>query len=115
MGGLSFCDRQTLALYVESLAQCQWLAKKLKAMGNTVIEVKSEKPEFDPTTGAFVRMTTSVTGYKPHPYFTQLQTEKRLALTYAQQFGSTPAARSRVTFLSNGAEVIEHDDPFAVG
>jgi P27 family predicted phage terminase small subunit len=115
MGGLSFCDRQTLALYVNTLADCQRLARKLLELGDTVIPTQSVQPEFDPETGAFVKMVTKITGCKPHPYFAQLQTQKRLALTYAQQFGSTPAARNRVTFLSNGCEVKENDDPFAVG
>lgn len=114
MGGLSFCDRQQLALYVETLADCQRLAQKLIQMGDTVIPTKSEVPEFDQTTGAFIRMVTKVTGIKSNPYFAQLQSQKRLALSYAGQFGSTPAARNRVTFLSNGAEVLTNDDPFDI-
>lgn len=99
MNGLSSVDYQMILLYVDSVADCQRLIKKMIELQDSIVPVigKDGKPR----------------GVKTSPYFSQLIAQKTVALRFANHFGMTPSARARIVFLGNaGGENDRVKDPF---
>lgn len=102
MNALTRVDYQMLAMYVDTIAECHRLSKKMIALKDSVMKYGPEDKE-----GKGKRNIKSV------PYFHQLIAQKQLALKFAAQFGMTPSARARIVILPNGNR--EEVDPFDVG
>jgi P27 family predicted phage terminase small subunit len=98
MNGLSRVDYQILVMYVDTIAECHRLSKKLIALKDSVMKYGPEGKKRN---------------IKSIPYFHQLVAQKQLALKFAAQFGMTPSARARIVVLGDAKR--EEIDPFDVG
>lgn len=96
MNALTRVDYQVLVMYIDTIAECHRLSKKMIALKDSVMKYGTEKKNI-----------------KSVPYFHQLIAQKQLALKFAAQFGMTPSARARIVILPNGNK--EEVDPFDVG
>lgn len=110
MRGLSKVDRKMLALYVDTLYECERLIEKINSCPDSVIPVYGRERELNPKTGKMERVAI---GMKTLPYTQQLRSQKEIALKFAMHFGMTPASRAKIVFLGNGGKPTEAD-PFDI-
>lgn len=103
MKGLTRCDYQMLVMYVDSIAECHRLMKKMMALQDSVMVPKTVDKN-----GKEYKKTP-----KQVPYYPQLLQQKQMALRFAVHFGMTPSARARIVFLPKDGEGEGENDPFA--